>query len=201
MQRFKQSKLLFSTALVFHVRLFCNQFTHNTLQVRRTVTHFHWDLIIAWTWTNRFSIGTHVAYLCSCFISMNPVDGPYYIFYDGWQITITLFSSQKRFQIPDPLRQGNLRIIDLGNLNVFLSLIHLLNSQAYGATWSTRAADLQVKVISVSIRYAGFVFRSREACHPMYPRAMVNTRPPKTFLFDHRLDSRYIKCKVYLNMF
>ena len=40
MQRFKRRKLLCtsSTALVFHVRLFCNQFTHNTstLQVRRT---------------------------------------------------------------------------------------------------------------------------------------------------------------------
>ena len=40
-------------------------FTHNTLQVCREVNpifihSIHWDLIIAWTWTNRSSIWTHL---------------------------------------------------------------------------------------------------------------------------------------------
>ena len=120
MQRFKRRKLLFSTALVFHVRLFYNQFTHKyPFKFGGQWPHFEWDLIIAWTWTNRVSIGTHVAYQLSVFLPhikkvFHPsVDGSYYIFYDGWHDRC-FFLARNVFKSLTPCKQGNLRIIDLG---------------------------------------------------------------------------------------
>ena len=66
---------------------FCDQFLTIPFRFARPVpvTHFHWDLIIVWAWTNRGSIGAHMVFLLPIkkknYPPMNPVDGPYYIFW------------------------------------------------------------------------------------------------------------------------
>ena len=77
MQRSKRLKLLSSAVLILSISVINFSQYLSGLQ-----DQCQWrDLIIAWTWTNRGSIGTHLVFLLPIkkvfHLPMNPVDGPY----------------------------------------------------------------------------------------------------------------------------
>ena len=82
-------------ASFYLVRQLCFMYVYSVINLTPFSLRSHHRMNLE---TNRFSIGTHVAYLCSCFTSkivfhpsMNPVDGPYYIFYDGCFLARNVF--------------------------------------------------------------------------------------------------------------
>ena len=70
---------------------FCDQFLTIPFRFARPVpvTHFHWDLIIVWTWTNRGSIGAHMVFLLPIkkkkLSPDEPCRWPLLYFFDGYQ--------------------------------------------------------------------------------------------------------------------
>ena len=182
MQRFKQRKLLFNAVLTILSISVINfsQCPSGNLCTNAQWPHFHWDLIIAWTWTNRGSIGNAFGVPTSHQKSFSLPD-------ERWTLSMDLITY---FMMDVRMTHTTCLFVTCQKLsNVFIditengfvwtrSICHNLKHPTGSRRSYIFVTDCVVSIYwPISKRHHHvLVFSFREGCHPM-----VDTQPPKTF--------------------